>query len=71
MEEDWGISDPESVLKLRTFAIVLPVAFEIEVGGAVGFLTVKLFISSRGIEKQFFSYVKNGVNIGPGIKMGV
>lgn len=71
MEEDWGIKDPESVLRLRTFAIVLPVTFEIEIGGAVGFLTVKLFISSTSIEKQFFSYVKNGLNIGPGIKMGL
>lgn len=71
MEEDWGIKDPESVLRLRTFAIVLSVTFEIEIGGAVGFLTVKLFISSTSREKQFFSYVKNGLNIGPGIKMGL
>lgn len=37
------------MLRLRTFAIVLPVEFEIEIGGAVGFLTVKLFIFSSGI----------------------
>lgn len=49
MEEDWGIRDPEPVLRLKTFAMVLPVEFELEIGGAVGFLTAKLFTSSSGI----------------------
>lgn len=42
------------MLRLRTFAIVLPVELEIEIGGAVGFLIVKLFTSSSGIKNQFF-----------------
>lgn len=49
MEEDWGIRDPESVLRLRIFSIVLSVEFEVEIGEAVGFLTVKLFTSSSDI----------------------
>lgn len=56
MEEDWGIRDPEHELRLKTFAMALPVEFGIETGGAVGFLSMKLYSYPHQASKFNYSF---------------
>lgn len=55
MEEDRGIRDPEYVLRIKTFAMALAVEFRIEIGGAEGFLTRKLY--SHRHQAHIYIYV--------------
>lgn len=70
MEEDWGIRDPEHVLRLKTFAMALPVEFGTEIGGAVGFLQrncIHILIGHQNLINFFPG--KNGLNIGIELKL--